>query len=87
MMRIKELDMSLNAKPPGALSPHLFEGEEEVIRHAMNGASCYLEFGTGGSTLMAIECGVRRIVSVDSDQQWSLEIEREIPDARKPDVE
>jgi len=41
-----------------------------------------LEFGMGGSTLLAAESGIRRIVSVDSDQAWVRKIEERIASKR-----
>jgi hypothetical protein len=67
--------------------PHLFEGERDLIVGEMSRATSYLEFGTGGSTLLAAECGIRRIVSVDSDQDWVRKIDERIKSRSKVDVE
>jgi hypothetical protein len=52
--------------------PHMWPEEatlfEELLRRTTSG---YLEFGLGGSTLMAIRCGVPNIVAVDSDPRWA----------------
>jgi len=58
--------------------PHLFEGECDLLRQEMAKASSYLEFGIGGSTLLAAEVGIHRIVSVDSDQAWVRKIDEKI---------
>ena len=50
--------------------PHLFGDEQRVLDEALSAARCYLEFGAGGSTLLAATQGVPRVVSVDSDPQW-----------------
>lgn len=42
----------------------------ERLRAALQGSECYLEYGSGGSTLLASEIGVARIVSVESDPDW-----------------
>jgi len=52
------------------LAPHLFEGEYELLHRELSRASSYLEFGSGGSTALAVELGIRRIVSVDTDPAW-----------------
>ena len=39
-----------------------------VLATALRGSSAYLEFGAGGSTVLAMELGVPRIHSVDSDR-------------------
>jgi hypothetical protein len=62
--------------------PHLFDGEYELLRGELTKARSYLEFGTGGSTLFAAECGIRRIVSVDSDRAWSDRIGERLASAR-----
>lgn len=66
--------------------PHLFDGEYDLLRREMAKAKSYLEFGTGGSTLFAIECGIRRIVSVDSDPAWSRTVDEKIA-IRRPKVD
>lgn len=62
--------MSEMAASEDDLRPHLFEGELELMSRTMRGASSYLEFGTGGSCLLAARSGIRRIVSGDSDESW-----------------
>jgi len=52
------------------IAPHLFEGELELLSREMQWAGSYLEFGMGGSTLLAAQSGVGRIVSIDSDAAW-----------------
>lgn len=42
---------------------------EMLSRHIVAGVS-YLEFGSGGSTVFALERGVRRCVSIESDPAW-----------------
>ena len=50
---------------------------EMLSRHLVAGVS-YLEFGSGGSTLFALERGVRLCVSVESDAAWAGKL-RETP--------
>jgi hypothetical protein len=51
--------------------PHLYAGENEVMLHAFAaGCDRYLEFGLGGSTLLAIASGAKEVVCVDSDPSW-----------------
>lgn len=65
------------------LEPHLHEGEHDLLRSEIARASSYLEFGCGGSTLLAVQSGARRIVSADSDAAWILQINEAIgPDHR-----
>ncbi|WP_421418458.1 hypothetical protein [Agrobacterium tumefaciens] len=41
-----------------------------ALRSAMSSSNCYLEFGTGGSTIMALDSGVSMLVGVESDWVW-----------------
>jgi hypothetical protein len=51
--------------------PHLFAGERALMdRVFAEGCAHYLEFGLGGSTLLAAQAGARAIVAVDSDAAW-----------------
>lgn len=51
--------------------PHLF-GEEPLLMQRVFAAGCrrYMEFGIGGSTLLALRQGAEIIVAVDSDPEW-----------------
>jgi hypothetical protein len=65
--------------------PHVLgDGKELVLmRKQMERARSYLEFGTGGSTLLALNSGVRKITTADSDPAWQERIRRRA-DAIKP---
>ncbi len=60
------------------LRPQLFDDEYELLHREMIGASSYLEFGAGGSTLLAARSGVARIVTGDSDPAWLDRVQHEI---------
>jgi hypothetical protein len=52
-------------------APHLFGDEPEMMLRIMRGGHRrYLEFGVGGSTLMATRSGLQSVVAVDSDSHW-----------------
>ncbi len=55
-----------NADFQVAMAP---EEIDMLSRHLVTGVS-YLEFGSGGSTIFALERGVRRCFSVESDPAW-----------------
>ena len=40
------------------------------FQNALSESACYLEFGTGGSTVLAAEMGVSRIYAVDTSHAW-----------------
>lgn len=52
--------------------PHLFEGELRLFETAMQDrrGRNYLEFGLGGSTLLAVRSGFAQIVAVDTSLEW-----------------
>ncbi|WP_322042787.1 hypothetical protein [Paraburkholderia sp. J67] len=45
------------------------------LAEAMRKASCYLEFGTGGTTVTARRLGVAEVVGVESDELWLKTLE------------
>jgi hypothetical protein len=66
---------------PEDLGPaHLFGNEARLMQRAFReGCRRYLEFGVGGSTLMAVRHGVETLVAVDSNLKW-IETVRSHPD-------
>jgi hypothetical protein len=40
----------------------------------LKGCEVYLEFGSGGSTVLAARLGVRQLISVESDADWCREL-------------
>jgi hypothetical protein len=51
-------------------APSLPEAVIHVLKKALRDANCYLEFGAGGSTLLAIRLGVAEVISVESDADF-----------------
>lgn len=51
-------------------SPHMPEKSVQRLGRLMMEATCYLEYGSGGTTLKAADIGVPVIVSVESDPDW-----------------
>jgi hypothetical protein len=56
--------------PAAPLLPRMSEAERLMFRRALDGVENFLEFGAGGSTAVAANAGVKRIVSVESDKEW-----------------
>ncbi len=50
--------------------PHMPEEECQALTAALQSAQSYLEFGMGGSTVLAAWLGVPQIVSIDSSEKW-----------------
>jgi hypothetical protein len=66
---------------PGPLQPAMTAGEVAVLRECLSKAASLVEFGCGGSTLVAAQSrSLRRIWSVESDPAW-LDTLRGQPDA------
>ena len=40
------------------------------LKALLNRSNCYLEFGSGGSTMLAAEVGVPITISIESDSIW-----------------
>lgn len=51
-------------------SPSMPEVAVERLNVLLKGRETYLEFGSGGSTILAARSGVRRVISVESDANW-----------------
>ncbi len=51
------------------------EAEAARVRSAYEGASVILEYGSGGSTVMAAEMPGKRVFSVESDEAWARMME------------
>lgn len=53
------------------MEPHMTESERELLYKYMRSARNYLEYGSGGSTVVAIAMpNIRRIHTVESDGAW-----------------
>ncbi|WP_375172843.1 hypothetical protein [Pseudooceanicola sp.] len=65
--------MSAAPRIEGVTRPELMlpEAEAAVLRQAYAGAGCILEYGSGGSTVLASELPGKRVVSVESDPDWA----------------
>jgi hypothetical protein len=60
------------AVKPVVGKPHMTVVELALLARTMkSGFTRYLEFGSGGSTLLAVRSGIDTIVSVESDRDWA----------------
>lgn len=50
--------------------PHMPSEAVEKLTELLEGTSCFLEYGAGGSTRLAARLGVRDIYSVESDRKF-----------------
>ena len=52
------------------MNPHMSENEETLFRAFVNNTTRYLEFGAGGSTIIASEIVKYSVQSVESSKAW-----------------
>jgi hypothetical protein len=63
-----------------ALRPEMTDAEIGVLRECFSKATSLVEFGSGGSTLLAVRSSsLRRIWSIESDPAWIVKL-RGLPD-------
>lgn len=82
---------SAQAAPfPEAEIPQIFKitlpkAEEAAVRKQYGNAECILEYGSGGSSFVALEVGCATLFSVESDPNWAESIDQSLrhfyPDA------
>ncbi|STQ91429.1 hypothetical protein [Iodobacter fluviatilis] len=70
--------------PHAALLPHMPQAEKEALTAALTSAQSYLEYGMGGSTILAAQLGVQRIVAIDSSQEWAAKVGTQIAPLQSP---
>lgn len=65
--------MSAQPVQQGVQRPELTlpQAEAAALRMAYEDATCILEYGSGGSTVLASEMAGKRVVSVESDPEWA----------------
>lgn len=51
-------------------APRMSEPEVALFLQTLQGSRAYLEFGMGGSSLLAVRAGIAAVVMVDSDPAW-----------------
>ncbi|MFC7422216.1 hypothetical protein ACFQNF_20360 [Iodobacter arcticus] len=72
--------MPTRPAPPNTLAPqpHMPEAESQALTAALQNTQSYLEFGMGGSTVLAAWLGVKQIVSIDSSKEWIEKVASQI---------
>lgn len=78
--------MAANEGVSGRRVPFMEPAGLRALQDQLRSASCFLEYGAGGSTLFAMEMGVPSTVSVESDAAFLDMIEGEVADLRSPAV-
>lgn len=49
-----------------------------ALRSKLEKSRCYLEYGCGGSSLLAASCSVRNIIFVDTSRSWIRKVESQL---------
>ncbi|WP_323846721.1 tetratricopeptide repeat protein [Microbulbifer magnicolonia] len=60
-------------------APFMSQPERELFRKSLQGARRYFEFGSGGSTVWAVEQGLT-VYGVESDKEWVNALQRRLGD-------
>jgi len=71
------------------MQPRMSEAELQLFESFLRCAVSYIEFGCGGSTLMAAKLVAGSVTSVDSDMHWIADVQKacaEASTAVKPDL-
>lgn len=63
---------------PDLTAPHMPAAAAEALHNYLVKANVYVEFGAGGSTVLAAGLGVPNIISVDSSEEWTRKVAEQI---------
>lgn len=64
--------------------PHMEDAGIALLQERLAGVRTYLEYGSGGSSVMAAQANVRRIYSVDTDKQFLGAVRQRLQDEGVP---
>lgn len=62
----------------GQMTPHMSDAEVECYRSYLGQADRLVEYGSGGSTFLAISLGIPEILTVESDVKWVRRLKRNL---------
>lgn len=58
--------------------PHMEDAGIALLAERLKGVKIFLEYGSGGSSIMAAQAGIRRIYSVDSDLMFLQSVQKRL---------
>ena len=58
--------------------PHMEDAGIALLAERLSGVKIFLEYGSGGSSIMAAQAGIRRIYSVDSDLVFLQSVQKRL---------
>lgn len=67
-----------------SLHPHMTDGEQEMLIRYLSNSHYYLEFGSGGSTILASLLVQAHVYSVDSSVEWQEKVKEECLKIKTP---
>ncbi len=67
-------------------TPHLGKNALAIFEKHVTNANCYLEYGSGGSTIHAQQLGAKHIISVDSSKDWNTAIKQKLNGSSNSDL-
>ena len=59
-------------------TPLMPDGAVARLRALLSGTDCFLEYGSGGSTILATTIGVSEVISTESDADWLMAIRHKL---------
>ena len=68
------------------LGPHLGRNGLAIFEKYVSSSTCYLEYGSGGSTPRAHSLGAKHIISVDSSKDWTQAIQNNLNHSPNADL-
>lgn len=76
---------AIEAVPEIPDEPFMSAAAVHRVEELLTTARCYLEYGTGGTTVVAARRGVPRMYCIESDPSWLAAVARKIEDAPRRD--
>lgn len=60
------------------MTPHMSAAKIQLLNDSLDRATHYLEYGIGGSTVLAAQKSLRTIIAIDSSKEWVDKVKTDI---------
>lgn len=60
------------------MTPHMSASKIQLLNDSLDRASHYLEYGIGGSTVLAAQKSMQTIIAIDSSDEWISKVKADI---------
>lgn len=60
------------------MTPHMSAAKIQLLNDSLERASHYLEYGIGGSTVLAAQKSLQTIIAIDSSEEWINKVKADI---------